>query len=101
MHPVWPFPDPPNTATITTVHVLERRLPITLVTHDADDGTWQFLCGATTDDADGRVIGLATALELDPTVGELGDLPLGWRAWRAARNQPWRRSPCETSAGKG
>jgi hypothetical protein len=88
----WRFADPPNTASITTVHVLERRRPILLVTHDADDGGWQFLCGTTTHPDDGRVIGLGTAVRLDPTVEELADLPLGWRAWRKAVTEPWQRA---------
>ena len=89
----WRFHDPPNTASITTVNVLERRLPIMLVTHDAADGMWQFLCGTTNDDADGRVVGLATVLDLDPSVGELSDLPLGWRAWRTDPTGHWQRAP--------
>ena len=64
-----------------------------LVTHDAADGMWQFLCGTTNDDADGRVIGLATALDLDPSVEELADLSLGWRAWRTEPTGHWQRAP--------
>jgi len=30
---------------------------------------------------------------LDPTVGTLADLPLGWQAWRAAPGDPWQRGP--------
>jgi hypothetical protein len=86
----WPFEDPPNTASITTRQVLEGA-PVLLVTHDADDGGWQFLSGATVDEADGRVVGLGNMLARDPSLGELADLPEGWRARRAARGNPWRR----------
>jgi hypothetical protein len=89
----WPFEDGPNTATITTVHVLEGKLPIQFVSHDADDGAWQFLCGTTTDERDGRLVGLGQIVEIDPTVAELADLPLGWRAWRDAPGAPWQRTP--------
>ena len=89
----WRFRDPPNTASITTVHVIERRLPILLVTHDVADGGWQFLCGTTDDPADSRVIGLQTAIDLDPSVEALADLPLGWRAWRTEATAPWHRAP--------
>ena len=89
----WPFADAPNTTTITTVHVLDGRLPICLVTHDADDGTWQFLCGTTNAPADGRVVGLDCILGLDPELAELADLPLGWRAWRERPGAPWHRGP--------
>jgi hypothetical protein len=87
----WPFADAPNTAAITTVNVLDRRSPILLVTHDSDDGSWQFLCGSTNDPSDGRVVGLASIVELDATVTELADLPLGWRAWRDSPQLPWNR----------
>ena len=53
----WPFADTPNTASITTRQVLEGA-PVLLVTHDADDGSWQFLCGTTDDPADARIVGL-------------------------------------------
>jgi hypothetical protein len=86
----WPFEDPPNTAAITTRQVLEGA-PVLLVTHDADDGGWQFLCGTTDDPADGRVVGLGRMLARDPTLGELADLPEGWRARRASAGQQWER----------
>ena len=86
----WPFEDTPNTASITTRQVLDGA-PILLVTHDADDGSWQFLCGTTNDTADGRVVGLGEMYRRDTTVGELADLPEGWRAWRAAPGHPWQR----------
>ena len=89
----WPFRDPPNVATFTTVNVLEHGHPILLVCHDADDGVWQFFCGKTNDPAEGRVIGLDCALAMDPSLAELADLPLGWRAWRERRGDPWVREP--------
>jgi len=92
----WAFEDAPNTATITTVKVLERRAPILLVTHDEDDGGWQFLCGTTNDDADARIVGLGTVVKWDASVNELADLPLGWRAWRESPEAPWSRGPVTT-----
>ncbi len=89
----WPFTDVPNTATLTTIQVLDGRLPVCLVTHDADDGTWQFLCGTTNDPADGRVVALHRLLELDPELAEVADLPVGWHAWRDRPGAPWHRVP--------
>ena len=86
----WPFEDPPNTASITTRQVLDGS-PILHVTHDADDGGWQFLCGTTEDPADARVVGLGRMFARDPSLGELADLPEGWRAWRAAPGRVWER----------
>ena len=88
----WPFADKPTTASITTRQVLEGA-PVLLVTHDADDGSWQFLCGTTDDPADARVVGLGQMYKRDATLGELADLPEGWRASRAAAGQPWHRGP--------
>jgi hypothetical protein len=88
----WPFSDAPNTASITTRQVLEGA-PVLLVTHDADDGGWQFLCGMTDDPEDARVVGLAQMYRRDPTLGQLANLPEGWRASRASAAQPWKREP--------
>ncbi len=38
----FPFYDSPNTATIICCHILERQAPILYVSHDEDDGMWQF-----------------------------------------------------------
>ena len=43
----WPFADPRNVAVITTRQVFREGLPVLLVTHDEDDGDWQFVCGTT------------------------------------------------------
>ena len=89
----WPFDQGPNVAAITTVNVIEHGAPILLVIHYDDDDSWAFLCGTTNDDADGRVIGMGTALRLDPTIREIADLTPGWKAWRSARGGTWKRAP--------
>jgi hypothetical protein len=92
----WPFGDPPNVATFTTVNVLERGASILLVTHDADDGAWQFMCGTTNDPEDARIVALHEILALDPTVAGLADLPIGWKAWRDSEEDTWTRERKET-----
>jgi len=93
----WPFEDPPNTACFTTVGVLWHGVPVGLVTHDEDDGAFQFLPfggAANRDDPDEcRLVGLGEMLSQDPTLAEVADLPLGWCAMREAPGQPWRREP--------
>ena len=86
----WPFADKPNTASITTRQALEGA-PILLVTHDADDGSWQFLCGTTDNPADARVVGLGQMYKRDASLGEVADLPEGWRASRISADpyQAW------------
>ena len=91
----WPFADPPNVAAITTRRVLDGSRAILLVTHDADDGAWQMLCGTTNDTADARVVSLRSLVARDPSLHALADLPLGWRAWRADAASPWERGPRE------
>jgi hypothetical protein len=86
----WPFSDPENVAVVSTVQVFRQSLPILLVTHD-DDGGWQILCGTTSDVNDGIVVCLGCAYQRDKSIGELADLPPGWRAWRDYAGEPWER----------
>jgi hypothetical protein len=88
-HP-WPFDQPRNCAVFTTRQVLEREEPILRVTHDTDDHGWQFLGrGARAEDA--KIISLEEAVELDPSVLQIADLPVGWHAWRSSVEEPWIR----------
>jgi hypothetical protein len=87
----WPFDQAKDVAAITTRRVIEDGLPILVVVHYADDHSWAFLCGITNEDAEGRVIGMGEALALDPTLGEIGDLKLGWEASRKAVGGEWIR----------
>lgn len=88
----WPFQELPNTATITNACVLSGAHPLRLVTHDSDDGSWQFLCGEAHELEEARVVSLRSILEIIPNVAELADLPPGWRAWRAEVGESWQRS---------
>lgn len=91
------FADAANTAVITTRQVIEQGLPIRRVSHDLDDGAWQFLCGTTNAESDARIVGLGEIVRLDPSVREVADLPLGWVAWRSSRSDAWQRAPRSTS----
>jgi hypothetical protein len=86
----WPFREERATEVFTSRQVLEDRLPILEVSHD-DDGDWQFLCGTTDDEDDARMISLAHALALDPSIGELADLPPGKSARRKRAGARWIR----------
>jgi hypothetical protein len=86
----------PSGLVITTRQVMEQGWPILLVTHDNEHPTgWQFLNGDgdTGDAANGISVHAEHVLERDPTVAELADLPLGWRAWRESEDHPWVRAP--------
>ena len=41
----WPFADPPDMAVISVMQVFLQGMPVLHVTHDEDDGGWQFLTG--------------------------------------------------------
>ena len=86
----WVFDEPRNLGVFTTIRVIDENHPILLVCHD-DDGDWQFLCGATDAPDQCRLICLNDIVERDPSVNDIADLPLGWRAWRENGGAEWRR----------
>ncbi|WP_158614478.1 MULTISPECIES: hypothetical protein [Mesorhizobium] len=66
---------------------------IAYASHDADDESWQFYGDeAEVDHDDLILVGLFEVVELDETVAQLADLPLGWHARRDTKSSPWRRS---------
>ncbi len=90
----WPFEDPPNVATFTLRDIIDGKRPILFVTHDDDDGSWQFTDGRQAPDPkDAALVGLGCVLDLDPSIAELADLPIGWWAWRDSVDEPWQREP--------
>jgi len=86
------FLDDMSHGVLTTAAVLAGA-PILLVSHDADDGGWQFLCGTTNDPADGRIVHLGELIAMDSTLNDVADLPLGWLAFRSAIGGEWTREP--------
>ena len=70
----FPFYDAPNTATITCCHILENGEPILYVSHDEDDGMWQFLCGKAHETDEAKLVSLKSVFDLDNSVGILGGL---------------------------
>jgi hypothetical protein len=89
----WPFDDPDDAAAFCCRHVTEDDRPILRVTHDQDDGAWQFLCGDFHEADDARVVCLGCMVTRDKTLFGLADLPFGWCADRDAVDGPWRRAP--------
>lgn len=85
----FPFSDEPNTATIVCCHVLEKNEPILFASHDEDDGMWQFLCSHTHETDEARIISLLAAFEIDPSIGELKDMPYGYYATRESIEDHW------------
>jgi hypothetical protein len=89
----WPFADPPNVAVFTSRRILDGADWIHYVTHDEDDGAWQFhpSAGPTTEE-EAAVVALKTIVDHDPSIAALADLPIGWHAWRTGREGAWQRS---------
>jgi len=87
----WAFDQGPGVAAITTAAVLEGREPVRIVEHDADDHSWTFLCGTTSDPGDGRVVAMGQIVALDPTLVEVAELPPGWTATRSGAGAEWSR----------
>ena len=86
----WPFDQARNVAAISDASVVNGG-PILMVVHYSEDDSWAFLSGAAFDVAQGKVIGMGTALRLDPTLRSIADLPPGWTASRARVGDAWVR----------
>ncbi len=71
----WPFADPRNVAVVTVKNIMNGVAPILRVTHDLDDGAWQFLEWVTPDIDDAAIMSLEEMTISDPTNLELVDLP--------------------------
>lgn len=94
----WPFADPPNVLVFTTVSIADCQTWVHYVTHDEEDGAWQFhpVSNSPPSESDAAVISLAHMLKIEPRIAELADLPTGWHAWRDTPEAPWQRAPRET-----
>ena len=88
-----PFTERKDCTVFTLRSIIFGGKPILHVTHDREDGAWQFLGWENADESDVALVALAEILELDPTVKLLADLPLGWHAWRQNTANSWVREP--------
>lgn len=86
----WNFVEPYNLGVFTTAKVLAGE-PILMVTHDRDDGGWQFLTGATEAPDQGRRVPLLELIRRDPSLNEIGNLVMGGMAVRDSRRDTWQR----------
>lgn len=83
------FYDSPDTVTIICCHILEKQTPILYVSHDEDDGMWQFLCGETHEIDDAKLVSLKEVFDLDNSVSALKDMPHGYYAERKTQDDNW------------
>lgn len=92
----WPFADPPNVAVFTTRAIIEDGAWIASVSHDEEDGAWQFHDAGPGpgEVTEARIVSLRQIVDRDPTVRDVLDLPLGGRASRDAADSPWVWDRC-------
>lgn len=80
-----------GTTCIQTIEVFERRDPVLLVSHDADDGLWQLIGTRDADSSTGKIGHLHHAVDEDPTLIDVLDLPPGHSAVRTCVGEAWTR----------
>ena len=83
-----------NVAVITCTHVIDEGLPILYVTHDADDGCWQFLCGKEHSAEDAKIVALEEIYNIDKSLKEIANLGYGECARREDKNSKWNIFKC-------
>jgi hypothetical protein len=88
----WPFEDPPETLCITTPEVLTGDADVCWAWPDDEEGRyWSFMQASTPERVSSTT--LQVLLELDPTLADIGPVPLGWYAHREHRGALWQKSP--------
>ena len=87
----WLFADPENVAVLSTQKIVSGLSPILYVSHDEDDGMWQFLDGEDVREEDALILGVKEMMDLDSSLIQLADLPIGWVAWRQTKLNEWIR----------
>lgn len=86
------FEDTLNTAVFTTKFVVKDKKEITYVTHEIEDGAWQFFSNDHFDNFEevAMLVSLDEIIMMDKTVLEIADLPLGFIATRQSAKDIWK-----------
>lgn len=87
----WPFDLPRSCMVISHRSIVFGGSSILHVTHDLNNRSWQFLRFESTSQEDAALVAFEEIVRIDPTVLEVSDLPLGWRAWRSTKESHWQR----------
>jgi len=86
----YKFKEKRNTACFTCVHVMTKSKPIIFVSHNEDDSSWEFTCGANGHpDEEIKVISLEEATDIDHSINELAGMPEGVCAARENIGLKW------------
>ena len=83
------FLDNLNPAVFTTKYILEQHRPVLYVYHYEDDGAWSFSGDEDCKDGDYRIISLEEMINIDNSILELADMPLGFCAKRNDIASSW------------
>ena len=85
------FKDSVNTAVFTTRFVVKDKKEITYVTHEIEDGAWQFFSNDNFDNFEdvAMIVGLGEIIDIDKTILDIADLPIGFTATRQSVNDKW------------
>jgi uncharacterized protein DUF4262 len=89
----WKFPDPPHTGVYATKRIMKGEEPILLVTHDVEDGAWQFHGPSESTIETAALVCFHHIADRDAKIKELFDLPKGWCAKRDSVLDSWVREP--------
>jgi len=88
------FDIPLDAVVVTSTYVVKDRMPILDVSHELDEENeplWQFHCGNGDYDMEKMLlVSLKNILDLDPSLEELADLPLGCSAKRNSVSESWK-----------
>jgi len=88
----YKFLDDKNTMAITTKKIVSGQSDILLVSHDEDDGMWEFLDGEDVCEENALVVSMYEMVQIDESINKLYDLPLGWIAYRESKTTEWIRN---------
>lgn len=88
-HSIYQCAEPENTAGFTYRHVATEGAEILHFSHDADDGSWQFLCDGDHIENDAMILGIGEIVKIDPSVNYLREMPEGVGASRETREADW------------
>ncbi|MDR3418947.1 MAG: hypothetical protein P4L83_22455 [Nevskia sp.] len=78
-------------AVLTTSAIAEGKARILVVRHDKGPGGWQLYDGADPSARAPAVLLKSRALELEPALAQVTDLPVGWIATRSGPAASWVR----------
>ena len=87
----WKFPDEPHKMVFLSKAVHTGAEPVTYVSHDLEDGAWQFLGDSMTGGEDPVIVCFHHPIDRDRSLSDLADLPSGWYAERSGPGEAWIR----------